>query len=52
MKPFAESCEQNKWPILEVLQTEFASVTRVLEIGSGTGQHAVFFAGQLPHRAG
>lgn len=49
MKPFAESCEQNKWPILEVLQTEFASVTRVLEIGSGTGQHAVFFAGQLPH---
>ena len=49
MKPFAESCEQNKLPILEVLRTEFAHATRVLEIGSGTGQHAVFFAAQLPH---
>lgn len=49
MKPFAESCEQNKFPILEVLRTEFAAVSRVLEIGSGTGQHAVFFAAQLPH---
>lgn len=49
MKPFAESCEQNKWPILDVLRVEFAQATRVLEIGSGTGQHAVFFARQLPH---
>ena len=49
MKPFAESCEQNKLPILEVLRTEFAHATRVLEIGSGTGQHAVFFAAQLPY---
>lgn len=49
MKPFAESCEQNKWPILDVLRQEFAQATRVLEIGSGTGQHAVFFAQQLPH---
>lgn len=49
MKPFAESCEDNKHPILDVLRIEFASVTRVLEIGSGTGQHAVFFAEQLPH---
>ena len=48
-KPFAESCEQNKHAILEVLQQELADAQQVLEIGSGTGQHAVFFAGELPH---
>lgn len=48
-KPFAESCEQNKLPILEVLKIEFADKKNILEIGSGTGQHAVFFAEQLPH---
>ena len=35
-------------PILEVLRAEFASASKVLEIGSGTGQHAVFFAPALP----
>lgn len=49
MKPFAESCEQNKHPILEVLRVEFTNASTVLEIGSGTGQHAVFFARELPH---
>lgn len=49
MKPFAESSEQNKLPILAILQQEFAHTHAVLEIGSGTGQHAVFFAEQLPH---
>ena len=49
MKPFSEACEQNKWPILEVLRIEFKDATCVLEIGSGTGQHAVFFGTQLPH---
>jgi cyclopropane fatty-acyl-phospholipid synthase-like methyltransferase len=49
MKPIAESCEQNKLPILAVLREEFAAAQRVLEIGSGTGQHAVFFARELPH---
>jgi cyclopropane fatty-acyl-phospholipid synthase-like methyltransferase len=49
MKPFSEACEQNKSPILAVLQQYFTSVSNVLEIGSGTGQHAVFFAAQLPH---
>ena len=48
-KPFAESCEQNKLPILEVLKIEFADKKNILEIGSGTGQHAVFFAEQFPH---
>ncbi len=49
MKPFAESSEQNKLPILAVLQQEFAQLQSVLEIGSGTGQHAVFFSAQLPY---
>lgn len=49
MKPFSESCEQNKAPILEVLQDVFADRQRVLEIASGTGQHAVFFGRALPH---
>jgi cyclopropane fatty-acyl-phospholipid synthase-like methyltransferase len=48
MKPFAESSEQNKLPILEVLKRHFSNAKSVLEIGSGTGQHAVFFASQLP----
>ena len=48
-KPFAESCEQNKTPILEVLSEEFADRARVLEVGSGTGQHAVWFARHLSH---
>lgn len=49
MKPFSEACEQNKYPILTVLQQHFADRHTVLEIGSGTGQHAVFFAAQMPH---
>jgi cyclopropane fatty-acyl-phospholipid synthase-like methyltransferase len=48
MKPFSESCERNKEPILVVLREHFARAKRVLEIGSGTGQHAVYFAAQLP----
>ena len=49
MKPFAESSEENKLPILQVLKSELSHSRRVLEVGSGTGQHAVFFAQQLPH---
>lgn len=49
MKPYAESCEQNQGPILEVLQEIFANQQRVLEIASGTGQHAVYFGRALPH---
>ena len=48
-KPFAESCEQNKQPILQVLAEIFSQPGLVFEIGSGTGQHAVFFSEQLPH---
>lgn len=48
-KPWSEACERNRAPILEVLRSAFAGATQVLEIGSGTGQHAVFFAAALPH---
>jgi SAM-dependent methyltransferase len=48
MKPFSESCERNKDPILAVLREHFVSAREVLEIGSGTGQHAVHFAQHLP----
>ena len=49
MKPFAPACERNKGPILEVLRRVFAGADDVLEIGSGTGQHGVWFAAGLPH---
>lgn len=48
-KPYAPACDRNRDPILTVLREHFADRTRVLEIGSGTGQHAVYFAGALPH---
>ena len=48
-KPFSQACENNKQPILSVLQDAFKASKHVLEIGSGTGQHAVFFAANLPH---
>jgi SAM-dependent methyltransferase len=47
--PFSAACERNKGPILGYLRTALASAHTVLEIGSGTGQHAVHFAGSLPH---
>jgi hypothetical protein len=48
-KPFSIACERNRDPILAVLRTRLADRHKVLEIGSGTGQHAVFFAAALPH---
>lgn len=49
MKPFSEACGQNKQPILEVLRQWFVRPANVLEIGSGTGQHAAWFGRHLPH---
>jgi SAM-dependent methyltransferase len=48
MLPFSEACERNKQPILEVLARHIPANARVLEIGSGTGQHAVHFSRHLP----
>ena len=48
-KPFSQACENNKQPILAELSQAFANSKTVLEIGSGTGQHAVHFARHLPH---
>lgn len=48
-KPFSQACENNKDPILTELKRLFSKVHRVLEIGSGTGQHAAYFAPQLRH---
>ncbi len=47
-KPFSEYAERNGAPILDVLRNEFANSTKVLEIGSGTGQHAARIAKALP----
>jgi SAM-dependent methyltransferase len=49
MKQFSPSCERNKEPILAVLREIFTVPGLVLEIGSGSGQHAVHFARGLPH---
>jgi len=47
-KPWSQACENNKGPILAVLRRYLTDARTVLEIGSGTGQHAVFFAAALP----
>lgn len=48
-KPFSQACENNKDPILSVLKKYFFDLNNVLEVGSGTGQHSVYFAKHLPH---
>jgi len=47
-KPHSPSCDRNRDPILAVLEAHLAECRRVLEIGSGTGQHAVYFAAAMP----
>ena len=51
MLPYSEACERNRGPVLEVLREAFAGRRRVVEIGAGTGQHAVHFARHLPQLA-
>ena len=48
--PYSEACERNKDPILKVLKQDFADdkPLKILELGSGTGQHGAFFAEHLP----
>ena len=47
-KPFSPSCERNKDPILSAIRTLLINKKSVLEVGSGTGQHAVYFAKEMP----
>jgi hypothetical protein len=49
VKPFSEASERNREPILRILKRVFSKTRVVLEIGSGTGQHAAYFAPELPH---
>ena len=49
MKPYSESCDQNRDPIFSIIEPLFRGRRSVLEIGSGTGQHAVHFAAKMPH---
>ena len=48
-KPFAAAAARNAAPILDVLRRELRDSSTVLEIGSGTGQHAATFAAELSH---
>jgi hypothetical protein len=48
-KPFSQACANNQAIICEILVRVFADKNNALEIGSGTGQHGVFFAKELPN---
>jgi cyclopropane fatty-acyl-phospholipid synthase-like methyltransferase len=49
MKPYAQSCDENRDPILAVIRPLLEHCRALLEVGSGTGQHAVYFAAAMPH---
>ncbi|MFM1896782.1 MAG: hypothetical protein RLZZ385_1856 [Pseudomonadota bacterium] len=46
--PFSQACENNRQPILDVLQRHLLTPLQLLEIGGGTGQHGEFLARHLP----
>lgn len=48
-RPFNPAAERNKAPILAVIERYLLRARKVLEIGAGSGQHALFLAAQLPH---
>lgn len=48
-KPYSDACDRNRDPILTVIGPLLANKRAVLEVGSGTGQHAAYFAAKLPH---
>jgi SAM-dependent methyltransferase len=49
MLNFSQAADNNKQAILDVLAEHMASPATVLEIGSGSGQHALHFSAQLTH---
>ena len=46
--PYSAACERNQQPILQVITPYLQKAKTVLEVGSGTAQHAVFFAKAYP----
>ena len=48
-KPYSPACDRNREPLLALLRPVLAGCRQVLEVGSGTGQHAIHFATHLPH---
>ncbi len=48
-RPYSQAAENNKAPILSVLQQHCQAPGALLEIGAGTGQHAAWLSGRLPH---
>ena len=49
MKQHSSSCVQNQAPILKIIKPLLLEKHTVLEVGSGTGQHAIYFAEKMPH---
>jgi Protein of unknown function (DUF938). len=49
MKQYSSSCVQNQAPIFKIIKPLLQDKRTVLEVGSGTGQHAVYFAEKMPH---
>ncbi|MDQ7075655.1 MAG: DUF938 domain-containing protein [Gammaproteobacteria bacterium] len=47
-KPYSEACDQNAQPIFDLLSQKTPPNSTLLEIGSGSGQHAVYFGKALP----
>ena len=47
-RPFSQACTNNQQPILEIIRPLFAGLGEVLEIGSGTGQHAAYLGAAMP----
>jgi SAM-dependent methyltransferase len=48
MKQYSSACDENREPILAVIRLEFSNAHHILEVGSGSGQHAVYFGQHLP----
>ena len=49
VKPFSQATENNKAPILAVFEERFTRPVKLLEIGTGNGQHAVYIGAHMPH---
>lgn len=48
-RPFSQACANNREPIYKIINRVFSDREKILEVGSGTGQHAAAFAPRMPH---